>query len=199
MKNALDSKTISKYFSQKNIDSYINDLKKWLNSHDLWHLLGPSDHFAIKVPDEEILLLLVDAIKPHCHDSVDGTPGLSIRKMDNRLVATGLLKNSINNTFNKIYCLEIMQSKPNNIGKDPIGLDHLEFINSDFEGVQIELKKKLVPYGVNITNGYKKTIIVKINKKGEEVKFTDKTLAEVVPLQINDQPELVTIILPKKL
>lgn len=196
MKTLLELNIISKYISQEKIDSYAKDLEDWFSKYELWELLGLADHFAIKVEDEEALQKVVNAIKPYCFDKYGETPGLSIRKMDGRLVATALLRNPLHIKFNQINCIEIMQPKPENIGKEILGLDHLEFINSDFDGVQKELKKRNIPYGVNVKNGYKKTIIVKINAKGEEVKFTNKTLAEVVPLQIKDKPDLVRIILP---
>lgn len=194
MDNCLNSELIAKYIDQAGIDAYGHDLENWLNQNDLRNLLGPADHFAIKIPDEATLLELADAIKPYCVQNFENSPGLSIRKMDNRSIAVALLEQPLRLGSWEIHCIEIMQSKPENLGKDPIGIDHVEFINADFEGVQSVLKAKNVSFGINIKNGYKKTVIVKLNSKGEEVKFTDKTLAAVVPLQIHDDPSVVRIV-----
>jgi predicted metalloenzyme YecM len=196
MKTALDSAIIRKYLSQEKIDAYAEDLEVWFEKHDLWHLLGPADHFAIKIPDEKTLRLLTQAIKPYCVEKKGNTPGLSMRKMDGRIITTAILAEPLHIRLNQIDCIEIMQSKPENVGKDVVGLDHLEFINGDFEKIKNILTVKEIDYGINIKNGYKKTIIVKINALGEEVKFTDKTLASVVPLQIKDNPGIVEIVLP---
>lgn len=194
MENCLNSELIARYINDQKIDAYGRDLDNWLNQNGVRNLLGPADHFAIKIPDEATLLELADAIKPYCVQSFENSPGLSIRKMDNRSIAVALLEQPLQLDSWKIYCIEIMQSKPENLGKDPIGIDHVEFINSDFEGVQSILQAKNISFGINIKNGYKKTVIVKLNARGEEVKFTDKTLAEVVPLQIHDDPSIVRIV-----
>jgi hypothetical protein len=194
MGNCLDSNLIAQYLTQEKLDAYGRDLENWLEKYNLRNLLGPADHFAIKIPTEKILLALVEAIEPFCIEDFGDTPGLSVRRMDNRSIAVALLEKPLYMGSTEIYCLEIMQSKPENIDTDVVGLDHLEFINTNFEGVQSTLKAKDVEYGINVKNGYKKTVIVKINRQREEVKFTDKTLAQVVPLQIHDDPRAVRII-----
>jgi hypothetical protein len=197
MKTVLDSQFLRQYLSQGKIDAYAADLEAWFEKYDLWHLPGYADHFAIKVEDEIAFHRGVEEIKPYCIEKEGITPGLSIRKMQNRLIATALLKNPLHIRFNPISCIEIMEPRPENKGKDVIGLDHLEFINVDFDGIQKLFNEKEIIYKIDLKNGYKKTIITKINDRQEEVKFTDKTLAQVVPLQLKDKPELVTVVIPE--
>ena len=62
MENCLNAKPIAKYINQAGIDAYGRDLDNWLNQNGLRNLLGPADHFAIKIPDEATLLELARAV-----------------------------------------------------------------------------------------------------------------------------------------
>ena len=190
-----DSPILSKYISQEKIDSYTVDFERWLSKHNTRKYLGPKDHFAIKVPNETALNEAIEAIKPYCVDRVGKTPGLSVRKMHGRKIAVAFLKDPIYMGSDPITCIEIMQQKLEKEGTAIIGLDHLELIHSDHDSILDILKGSDADYFIDTTNPYKKILVAHINEKKEQIKFTDKTLAEIIPIQIEDEPERVEILL----
>jgi predicted metalloenzyme YecM len=195
MHNIFKSQIISKYFSKEKLETYFKDLKKWLKDFSLEDYVGFPDHFAIKVENEEKFNELVNEFKNFCINKIGSTPGLSIRQMHGRKIAVAILKQPIVFFDKEINCVEIMQPRPEVEGDDVVGLDHLEFISSDLENIENKLKGKDLNYYVDESNPYKEIIVSFVNSKKERVKFTNKTLAEIVPKQIEDEPERVEIIL----
>lgn len=195
MQTILHSKLISKYISQSKIDSYKADMDEWIEKYNVRQYLGPADHFAIKVENGTALDTIVKEIRPYCVNKKDDTPGLSIRKMHGRRIAVALLKNPLQIGTETVSCIEIMQPRPEVEGQDLTGLDHLEVINPNLEEIEKHLKEKGADYYVDDTNPYKDIVVSFVNDKKERLKFTDKTLPEIVPIQIQDEPERVEVIL----
>ena len=194
MSTILRSSLIAKYVSQAKIDSYARDLDAWFDTYDVRSLIGIADHFAIKTENEATLHALVKEIAPYCVAQDMQTPGLSVRRMHDRYIATALLKEPLRIKETNVFCIELMQPQPKYEGKDLVGLDHLEYVLTDIDKVQSTLDDRGIQYRIDTRNTYKRVIWVKINALGERIKFTDKTLAEIVPLQIKDAPELVEVL-----
>lgn len=194
METILSSAVLAKYISQPKIDSYKTDLDTWLAIHDARKYLGPTDHFAIKVENETMLDTVVEAIRPYCLDKCGNTPGLSVRTMHGRRIAVALLKNPLYLGSDAVYCIEIMQPRPEAEGNDVVGLDHLELIQPNLREVEQFLKEKNADYYVDNTNPYKAIVVAFVNDRKERLKFTNKTLSEIIPMQIQDEPERVTVI-----
>jgi hypothetical protein len=86
-----------------------------------------------------------------------------------------------------------MQPKPELEGRDVIGLDHLEVINPDTDTIFITMKETNADCYTDETNKYKNIVVSYINDRRERVKFTNKKLSEIVPLQIQNEPDLMEI------
>jgi predicted metalloenzyme YecM len=194
METILDSKVISKYISRKGLASYEADLDKWMSNFGMERFNGSFDHFGIKVEDEQALKEVTEAIKPYCQNK-GATPGLSIRAMHGRKITTALLKNPIVFKGQPIDCIEIMQPRPHKERDYEImGIDHLEIINPRLDEIEAELQNTKASYYVDGTNKYKDIVVSFVNNRNERVKFTNKTLEEIVPTQISDEPGRVEII-----
>jgi predicted metalloenzyme YecM len=185
---------VSKYLSQKEITLYEISLKKWLEQSNAQKHFGLFDHIAIKVPNEEELMSVVQAMKPFCVKVSENTPGLSVRNMHGRKIAVALLKDPIKVAGEDIFCIEIMQHRPDAVDYDIVGFDHLEIINSDQKTIEKTLYETNTDYYIDSTNPYKDIIVSYINERKERIKFTNKTLVEIVPIQIQDEPARVEII-----
>ncbi len=195
MKNIFNSELISKYISQEIIDLYKADFDNWVKRFDMRKFIGKADHFAVKVENEIAFNLVAKEFESFCVKNQGETPGLSIRKMHDRKIAVAILKSPIQFENDLINCIEIMQPKPEFEGKDVVGLDHLEFLNSNLDQIEKSLKETDKSYYVDESNPYKEIVVSYVNDRKERIKFTNKTLAEIVPIQIIDEPERVEIIL----
>lgn len=195
MGTILNSEVISEYLSQESIDSYKRDFDNWVSEFNMTQYLGPADHFAIKVKNEAELEKVVEAFKPYCVGKQGDTPGLSVRTMHGRRIAVALLKNPLKFGNELINCIEIMQHRPEVEGGDVVGFDHCEIINANLEAIENSLKDTKANYYVDETNPYKNIVVSFINNRKERIKFTNKTLAEIVPIQIADEPERVKVII----
>jgi len=195
METILNSSVISKYISQVKIDSYKIDMDQWFEKSAAKKFLGRTDHFAIKVENEIMLNNVVQAIKPFCLSRSGNTPGLSVRKMHGRSIAVALLKDPIFIGSEAVSCIEIMQPRPEAEGDDVVGLDHLELVNPNLKAIVDFLNEQGVNYYVDNTNAYKDIVVAFVNDKKERLKFTNKTLPEIIPQQIQDEPERVKVLL----
>ncbi len=190
----LNSDKISEYLSEESLASYKKDLDTWVSEFGMGLYMGSVDHFAVKVENEEKFEEMVLALKPYCIDKQGETPGLSIRKMHGRRIAVALLKTPIKFGDNLVSCIELMQPRPESQGTDVVGFDHAEIVTSNLEEIETVLKGTGSNYYVDETNPYKEIVVSFVNSHKERIKFTNKTLAEIVPLQMTDEPERVEII-----
>lgn len=65
------------------------------------------------------------------------------------------------------------------MGKDPVGIDHVEFFVTDLEAVQRVLEDSQLDWKPesNANHGW---LTVVLNERGQEVKFTSTRLEEIV-------------------
>lgn len=194
MSNIFQSQLINNYISENILLEYEKVLSDWLNKYNMNNFFGTADHFAIKTKNEKDFEELVSEFEQYCVDSKDNTPGLSVRKMHGRRIAVALLSEPISFMNNKIDCIEIMQPRPEAEGADIVGLDHLEIINSNLKEIENSLKTQSANYYIDETNPYKEIVVSFVNEKKVRIKFTNRTLEEIVPEQIKDEPERVEIV-----
>lgn len=162
------------------IESYLADLRSFMREHGVVDLLrGSVDHVAFKAADYAHYSAIVGGIVSKSRLS-------SFTRMDGRQIATIELVAPISlGELGETYFLEIMEPKPEKVGRDLVGFEHIEIYNPDFEGIMRALRES----GVNFEDGgndYHKTIVLKINEKGQEVKFTNGRLGEIVKRQTKD-------------
>lgn len=181
--------------SKESLESYRQDFVGWLGKNKSKKFLGHFCHFAIKVENEKALYEVVEDIRPFCVNRIDNTPGLSVRKMHGRKIAVALLSTPIEFEDQQINCIEIMQPRPEVEGKDVIGIDHLEIINPNHDEIEKSFRDTEAGYYIDETNPYKEIIVSFVNNKRQRVKFTNNTLETIVPIQIEDEPERVEILL----
>lgn len=142
-------------------------------------LAPPVDHVAVKARDSVHYSEIVGGFLPK-------TTLASFTRMDGRQIATLELSSPIYlDELGETLFVEIMEPKPEKVGRDLVGLEHIEIYNPDLEGVMRVLDEKGVTYedGGNL---YHRTVVVKINEKGQEVKFTNGRLGEIVRRQTED-------------
>lgn len=194
METIFDSKILSRYLSRESLCSYEKDFDRWLFQFDMTEFLGTFDHFGIKVESETALKEITEAIKLYCVKQKGYTPGLSVRDMHGRKIAVALLKTPIEFKGQYIDCIEIMQPRPvKERDYEIVGLDHLEITNPNLDTIEKRLQQKSASYYVDETNPYKDIVVSFLNDRNERLKFTNRTLEDIVPEQITDNPERVEI------
>ena len=81
----------------------------------------------------------------------------------------------------RVEWLEVMEPRPEKIGVDPVGVDHMEFKFEDFESATKFLDAAGLDYERQENSGHK---WLSISAHGHEFKLTDKSLAEVVATEL---------------
>jgi hypothetical protein len=101
-------------------------------------------------------------------------------KINDRRIATAILNYKIQvGTLGQTSYLEIMEPRPEKVGKDKVGVDHIEIVNEDIDTVEQELKQKKIEYS-RTNNGHHEAIILIIDKLGHEIKITNKSIEQVL-------------------
>lgn len=163
---------------QKEATSYINSFRSFLIENSLSELLiPPVDHLAIKMKDAkefEDLLLKINPLSSH----------ISYTYMNNRKIAVAELINPISfGELGETNILEIMEPKPEKSGKDLVGFEHIEIYHPQFDEIEVELKAKNIAYEIK-ENKMHKSITLKINNNGQEIKYTNNRLKEIVKQEL---------------
>ncbi len=153
---------------------YAESLEDFVGNHELpWRWFATLDHLAVKCMDAE-----------HYEDTVQGwLSGANIASyvwLNNRRLASLNLENGLTiGRFGKVEWLEVMEPRPERAGKDVVGLEHVEFVFPDFAAVQALLDRRRIPYEQqsNLNHNWLNLVI---NEYGQELKLTDKPLAQMV-------------------
>jgi hypothetical protein len=80
-----------------------------------------------------------------------------------------------------------MEPRPHRVGHDIVGIDHCEVVIESFEAI----KEKLEKMGILVNQGYGEdeyihTAVVRLNPMGQEVKFSDEPLSDLIIKEINE-------------
>lgn len=141
------------------------------------------DHIAFKAYDKEQYQAMMNA-----------TRGYSVRQtvcaQGGRVLGTTELSDPIGlGVFGEIDWVEIMEPRPEKVGKDPVGLDHVEFCFGDFDTVTrvLGLRAILFERQQNESHAW-----VSFFADGIEVKLNDGDLATVVADELEDGRAVVS-------
>ena len=160
------------------VGEYEAELSQFVADNELpkeW--FGIADHIAVKGADGADFERLVEVFKPQSDQ-------ISCIDMDGRRLATAQLTGNISvGKFGNVSWVEIMEPRPEKVGKDVVGMEHMEFYFPDFTKVSRVLDDRKVQYEMQDNPGHHWVNIV-INPKGQELKLNNKVLADVVGQEI---------------
>jgi predicted metalloenzyme YecM len=174
---------------QKEIDEYCHTLDTFIRKFNLSHLIvdNPIDHFALKLTDSDHYQFFIDSLREHSH-------AMSFTPMNNRRIAFALLKEplvfSLLKTENNCRVMEIIEPKPEKKGQTLVGFDHIEVYHQSLADIKEFLTIHEISYE-DYENPNHKAVVIPINEKGQEIKFTDSRLEEIVQQQIADGSSVV--------
>ncbi|HTE21430.1 MAG TPA: VOC family protein [Candidatus Limnocylindria bacterium] len=157
---------------------YVEGLRRFITVHELpgeW--FGVADHVAVKGRDAADFEQLLKLFRPLAQQ-------LTCIDMDGRRLATAWLKEPIAiGNFGSVEWVEIMEPRPEKVGKDVVGFEHMEFYFPDFVAIRAVLDHKGVKYEMEQNPGHQWVDIV-INQTGQELKLNNRTLADVIPEEL---------------
>ncbi len=153
---------------------YLRSMRDYLDSNQLKEDYLSVDHVAWKAENATAYEEALEIAKKSASLIVETQIG-------GRRISIVQLKNPITlGPLGTVEFLEVMEPKPNK----PVvpGLDHFELLAKDFDG----LAKRLALYGGAevVDNGHHKTIPLKIDVNGRELKFTDRSIKSVIDKQV---------------
>ncbi|MDQ3239526.1 MAG: VOC family protein [bacterium] len=162
---------------QLDANAYLDELTTFLSKNNLTDLvLPPVDHFAYKLQDAPSYEQYLEQIAFYA-------TSVKYIKINERRIATIILKDSISfKHLGQTSCLEVMEPRPQKVGIDFVGLEHIEVLCTN----QDELAKKLIQRNISydlFKSPYHEAIVLKINTKGQEISFTNMPLNDVVALE----------------
>lgn len=177
------------HFSAENLQrwahDYLAEVKKWSSEYKLESLLnGPVDHLAIKAANREDYLEYLKSLSDH-------QKGWSEWPNGGRRLLTAELDDSIDfGSLGETRVLEVMEPRPERVGVDVVGFEHIELFRSDLNPVINLLNQHNVEY-VQEDNGEHQAVVVKINSTGQELKFTDSQLLNITARQLVDGRSII--------
>lgn len=165
------------------VADYANILEGYIYFNELpdeW-FVAP-DHVAIKSADAEGFKLLVEQLR-------EAAEQISCIDMDGRRLATAKLKEPINvGTLGEVSWVEIMEPRPERVGKDFVGLEHMEFTYPDFDEVARYLDNQGCQYEFQKNPGHSWVNIPINGQDGryQELKINNRALGAVVQAEIEE-------------
>ena len=159
---------------EQQLDGYATQLEEFIDIYWLpqdW--FAKPDHVAIKCADRTDF---EDTVKELEEDAEQ----ISCIDMDGRSLAAVKITGSIAvASFGEICWIEVMEPRPEKVGDDYYGLEHMEFTYPDFSLVRDILGERNIRYEMQSNPGHAWVNIV-LNDEGQELKINDKPLSEVV-------------------
>lgn len=138
------------------------------------------DHIAIKCRDGEHFLETMDEFR------VVSRAITYIHKSERRLGTAMLLSGISIGRLGKVDIVEIMEPKPEKVGRDIVGVEHMEFFYPDFTAAQAFLQMQAtergqeVPHELDLSNSVHQTLVLPF-ADGYEIKLNNRTLADIIP------------------
>jgi predicted metalloenzyme YecM len=159
------------------IANYADALQSFWDQHELPHdwFMRP-DHIAIKCADGPAFDKALEKWMPEAVE-------LSYVHMNGRRLATALLLVPVTvGAFGDVEWLEIMEPRPERIGSDPVGIDHMEFYYDDFEAAIEVLNAKGIEFAMQKNPNHN---WLSIMANGHEFKLNDRLLADIVAAELD--------------
>lgn len=155
---------------------YVQALERFRTEHGLpdnW--FAAPDHAAIKCADSA-------DYEAQLREWLPKAAQAQYVHLNGRRLASVLLSESLTaGDFGRVEWLEIMEPRPEKVGIDPVGVDHMEFVFGDFAAARGVLQAKGLGYEAQKNPNHQWLSIVAY---GHEFKLTNKSLAEVVAAEL---------------
>lgn len=156
------------------LEAYAQDLEDFIDALVLpesW--FAEPDHITVKCADAADFDQTLEAFKGDAEQ-------ISYVEMGGRRLATVKLLSSISMaSLGEVQLVEVMEPRPEKIGRDIVGFEHMEFYYPDFKEVREVLRSRKHPFEMQGNAGHQWVNIV-INNRGQEVKLNNRTLADTV-------------------
>lgn len=163
---------------EEEIERFAASLSAFIEQYELpdeW--FKTPDHIAIKCADALDYVFRMEELLP---DSAQ----TSEIEMDGRRLGTMQLTSPVTvGELGNVSWLEIMEPRPEKVGDDVVGVEHMEFFYPDFDAVTKLLDQYGVAYKLEKNPGHTWINIV-INEAGQELKLNDKLLGDTVQEEI---------------
>jgi hypothetical protein len=167
---------VIKYLDQ--LDNYAAELESFIATNSLpneWFL--EPDHIAIKGVDGTDYEDILESFRPVAKQ-------ITYIEMDGRRLGTAnLTRPIVAGDLGSVSWVEIMEPRPERIGSDVVGLEHMEFCYPNFDEVTKVLRSRGIEFEPQQNPGHSWINIV-INDKGQELKINDRPLAVIVEEEI---------------
>ncbi len=162
---------------QTDTSKYAQELYMFFNESHIGHFFHrPVDHLALKAAD-------ANQFDNWLEDILSTSTKLSFIISDSRRLATARTKDPIFFPgLGIIKTLEIMEPRPERVGLDLVGLDHIELLRP-LDAIEFHFRMYALPFKTQENESHK-TLVLQINKEGQEVKFTEKRLLDIVQDEI---------------
>lgn len=142
-------------------------------------LLAHPDHLMIKSSGVSDFEKKVKSITPWAEEA-------AFLEVDERfLVAARLIMPIALTDYKEVDWVEIMEPKSVEGTVDYLGAEYAQFYHNDFNSVGVIMKKKRVDFEKR-TDGMHRWWRVPMNDEGQEIRITDKPLAEIIGRELDD-------------
>ncbi len=141
------------------------------------------DHIAIKCRDGEHFIETMEEFRPVSRAIT------YIYKSERRLGTAMLLSGLSIGWLGKVEIVEIMEPKPENVGRDIVGVEHMEFFYPDFAAAQAFLQTQAterdqeVSHELDLSSSVHQTLVLPFGD-GYEIKLNNRTLADIIPEEL---------------
>lgn len=163
---------------EEDIGLFAQTLGSFIERHELpeaW--FKTPDHIAIKCADALDYAYRMEALIPDAVWASEIT-------MNERRLGTLELTNPISvGELGAVQWIEVMEPRPERVGDDVIGLEHMEFYYPEFDEITQILTDRKIEYQLQSNPGHSWVNIV-INDQGQELKLNDKLLGDTVREEI---------------
>lgn len=165
---------------EEEIVDFAKTLEAFIDQHELpleW--FGVPDHLAIKCADGTDYDYRLEELM------IDASAGSQVALDGRRLGALQLISPQPVGQLGSVGWLEIMEPRPEKVGDDVVGLEHVEFYYPDFAEIAELLDARGVAYTEQSNPGHTWINIV-LNEAGQELKLNNRLLADVVAEELAD-------------
>jgi predicted metalloenzyme YecM len=172
---------------ERSVKQYADLLTEFRYAHGLLakSLFKIPDHLAIKCHDASHFEETLETWKPRAAQA--SWVWLNRR----RLASIQLQEELLVGEFGAITWLEIMEPRPERVGKDIVGIEHMEFVVPNLELMQTKLNDRGIDFEPQ-HNEHHAWLNIPINQLGQELKFTNTTLLEMTEIGLeNGDAEIV--------
>lgn len=157
--------------------AYAQAIESFCTEHELpseW--FAQPDHLAIKCKDAADFDATIEVWLPQAAE-------FSYVELNGRRLATALLLEPITvGNLGSVEWLEIMEPRPEKVGADTVGIDHMEFAFADFETAREVLDEKDIDFEDQQNPNHSWLSIL---ANGHEFKLNDRVLADIVEEELS--------------